>query len=148
MVKKEGVMDNQSPAMTIGKLAEALNLNIETIRYYQREGLVKEPAKRSNGYRYYSMEHMSRIMFIIRAKELGFTLSEIKEIFQINTVKKATCLDVIPKVQEKIKEIDQKIKDLNKIKSSLKQLQGACEIGEEEMKKFSMMDCFMNECKC
>lgn len=141
-------MSSQENTMTIGKLADALDINIETIRFYQREGLVEEPSKRSNGYRYYGIEHMSRIMFIKRAKELGFTLNEIKEILQINIRKKATCHDVIPKVEEKIKEIDQKIKDLNKIKSSLKNLRVACNIGEEEMKKFSMMDCFINECKC
>jgi len=141
-------MSEQLNTMTIGKLAEALDINIETVRFYQREGLVKEPAKRSNGYRYYGLEHMSRIMFIKRAKELGFTLNEIKEFLQINTARKSTCLDVISKVEEKISEIDHKIKDLNKIKSSLKELRGACNLGEEEMKKFSMMDCFMNECKC
>jgi MerR family mercuric resistance operon transcriptional regulator len=134
--------------MTIGKLAESLAINIETIRYYHREGLVKEPAKRSNGYRYYGVEHYSRILFIKKAKELGFTLSEIKGFLQINTWKRANCSDVIPKVEEKILEIDNKINDLMQIKSSLLKLRSACDLGEEEMKKFSMMDCFINDCKC
>lgn len=141
-------MDNQIKTMTIGKLAESLDINVETIRYYQREGLVKQPAKRNNGYRYYGLEHLSRIMFIKRAKDLGFTLNEIKEFLHINAWKKASCIDVIPKVEDKILEIEQKIKDLNKIKNSLKKLRSACDLGEEEMKKFSMMDCFINDCKC
>lgn len=141
-------MDDQPQLMTIGKLANALEINVETIRYYQREGLIKEPVKRNNGFRYYGIDHLSRIMFIKRAKELGFTLNEIKDFLHINTTKKATCADVTPRVDEKIKEIDQKISDLNKIKSSLKKLRTSCGIGEEEMKKFSMMDCFINDCKC
>lgn len=141
-------METKIEKMTIGKLATTLEVNVETIRFYHREGLVKEPAKGINGYRYYGLEHLSRLMFIKRAKELGFTLNEIKEFLNINTWKKATCLDVIPKVEEKLNEIDQKIKDLNKIKSSLKKLRSACDLGEEEMKRFSMMDCFINDCKC
>ncbi len=141
-------MEPNFEKMTIGKLANILNINSETIRYYHREGLVKEPAKRLNGYRYYGIEHYSRILFIKKAKELGFTLNEIKGFLQINTWRKASCHDVKPKVEEKILEIDQKINDLKQIKSSLLKLKSACDLGEEEMKKFSMMDCFINECKC
>lgn len=141
-------METNFEKVTIGKLAELLEINVETIRYYHREGLVKEPAKRTSGFRYYGIEQYSRILFIKKAKELGFTLNEIKEFLQINTTRKASCADVIPKVEEKIIEIDKKINDLKNIKSSLVKLRGACNISEEEMKKFSMLDCFMNECKC
>lgn len=134
--------------MTISKLASSLEINPQTIRFYHREGLVKEPTKRLNGYRYYGPEHYSRILFIKKAKELGFTLNEIKDFLHINTWKKASCSDVIPKVELKIHEIDKKINDLKKIKSSLTNLRSACDLGEEEMKKFSMMDCFINDCKC
>lgn len=141
-------MQTTDEKMTIGKLAGALDINIETIRFYHREGLIKMPAKSVNGYRYYGLDHLSRLVFIKRAKELGFTLSEIKEFLNINTWKKATCFDVIPKVEEKISEIDQKIADLKQIKKSLNQLRGACDLGDEEMKKFSMIDCFLADCKC
>lgn len=141
-------MNNDFEKMTIGKLANALDVNIETIRFYHREGLVKEPAKRSNGYRYYGIEHFSRIMFIKRAKELGFTLNEIKEFLHLNTQRRASCADVLPKVEEKISELDKKINDLKQIKSSLQKLKSACGISEEEMKKFNMLECFMNDCKC
>lgn len=141
-------MQTNNEKMTIGKLANALEINVETIRFYHREGLVQMPAKRMNGYRYYGLEHLSRLVFIKRAKELGFTLNEIKEFLNINTWKKATCFDVLPRVEEKISEIDQKIADLKTIKKSLIQLQSACNLGDEEMKKFSMIDCFLSECKC
>lgn len=141
-------MEQVFEKMTIGKLAGALSLNVETIRFYHREGLIKEPAKRINGYRYYGLEHLSRLLFIKKAKELGFTLNEIKDFLHINTWKKASCADVIPKVEEKIDEIEKKINDLQQIKLALSKLRSACDQGEEEMKKFSMMDCFINECKC
>lgn len=141
-------MEQSFTPLTIGKLAEQLGINVETVRFYEREGLIKQPVKRGSGFRYYGLEHISRLVFIKRAKELGFTLNEIKEFLTLNTWRKASCADVIPKVEEKISEIDQKIADLNQIKTSLKQLRGACDLGEEEMKKFSMMDCFLNECKC
>lgn len=141
-------MEKELYSVTIGKLADALNINIETVRYYQREGLIKEPAKRNNGYRYYGIEHFSKILFIKRAKELGFTLSEIKDFLNLNTQKKATCSIVTTRVDEKINEIDKKINDLNIIKASLKKLRGACDIGDDEMKKVNIIDCFINDCKC
>ena len=138
----------QAPSLTIGKLADKLGINLETIRFYQREGLIKEPAKRNNGFRYYSDDHLAKITFILKAKELGFTLSEIKEFLQINSQRKASCADVTLKVNQKLSEIDKKIEDLNKIKSGLKKLKSACNISEDEMKKYNLMDCFINDCKC
>ncbi len=138
----------QTSSLTIGKLADKLGINLETIRFYQREGLIKEPAKRNNGFRYYNDDHLAKITFILKAKELGFTLSEIKDFLQINSQRKASCAEVTLKVNHKLSEIDKKIEDLNKIKSGLKKLKSACNISEEEMKKYNLMDCFINDCKC
>ena len=137
-----------SPSFTIGKLADRLGINLETIRFYQREGLIKEPAKRTNGYRYYNEDHLAKITFILKAKELGFTLNEIKEFLQINSQRKVSCAEVTLKVNQKLSEIDKKIDDLNKIKSGLKKLKLACNISEDEMKKYNLMECFINDCKC
>ncbi len=134
--------------MTIGKLAEMVDINLETIRFYQREGILKEPAKRANGYRYYSEDHALRLTFIKRAKDLGFTLKEIKELFEMNTKSRATCGFVKTRAEEKINEIDQKIDDLKRIKSSLQDLTRACDSGSAEMKLYRVMDCFDTNCKC
>jgi len=134
--------------MTIGKLAERVEVNLETIRFYQREGILKEPAKRANGYRYYNDDDALRLNFIKKAKELGFTLKEIKELFEMNTKTRATCSYVKKRALDKVDEIDQKISDLKQIKSSLMELSKACDAGSSEMKQFRVMDCFDVNCKC
>ncbi len=132
--------------VTIGKLAELAGVNLETIRFYQREGILKEPAKKSNGYRYYNEDHLARITFIKKVKELGFSLKEIKELLEINTKPRATCDLVKEKVAKKILEIDEKINDLKQIKQSLTTLSCACDESSDEMKKIKVMDCFEKKC--
>lgn len=134
--------------ITIKKLAEIVDINPETIRFYHREGILKEPPKRANGYRYYNADHALRLNFIKRAKDLGFTLKEIKEFFDINQKSRATCSTVKGKAEDKIREIDQKIEDLMQIKQSLQNLCTACDVGSEEMKQYRVMDCFDASCKC
>lgn len=134
--------------ITIGKLAEQVGVNVETIRFYHREGILKEPAKRANGYRYYNEDHALRLNFIKKAKDLGFTLKEIKELFEMNQKSRATCSNVKTKAENKIIEIDQKIEDLKQIKKSLQELIVACDVGSAEMKQVRVMDCFDASCKC
>lgn len=132
--------------ITIGKLAELVDVNVETIRFYHREGILKEPAKRANGYRYYNEDDASKITFIKKVKELGFSLKEIKELLEINTKPRSTCNLVKEKVANKISEIDQKINDLKQVKKSLEALSCACDAGSDEMKKVKVMDCFESNC--
>ncbi len=134
--------------ITIKKLAELVDINPETIRFYHREGILKEPAKRANGYRYYNEDHALRLNFIKRAKDLGFTLKEIKDLFEMNQKSRATCATVKVKAENKIEEIDQKIADLMQIKKSLQDLCRACDVGSAEMKQYRVMDCFDASCKC
>lgn len=132
--------------LTIGKLAELTQVNVETIRYYHREGILKEPVKRANGYRYYGEEYVAKIIFIKKVKELGFSLKEIKELLEINSKPKTTCSLVKNKVEAKINEIDEKIEDLKKIRQSLSRLSCACDESSDEMKKIKVMDCFEKNC--
>lgn len=132
--------------ITIGKLAELAHVNTETIRYYQREGILKEPAKKANGYRFYEMDYVTKISFIKKAQELGFSLKEIKSMLEINSQKKVTCSIVKKKVEEKISEIDQKIEDLQKIRQTLSKLSCACDESSDEMKRIKVMDCFDPNC--
>jgi MerR family copper efflux transcriptional regulator len=67
------------PTMTIGRLAKQAGVNIDTIRYYERNGLIPEPLRRASGYRQYGVGDLRRLRFILRAKDLGFTLAEIGE---------------------------------------------------------------------
>jgi len=112
---------------TIGRVASATGIGVETIRFYEREGLIPEPPRRESGYRQYPPTTIDRVRFIKRAKELGFTLSEIKELLNLSVGVKATCADVKYKANEKIKEVDAKIADLKRIKQALKQLTNQCQ---------------------
>lgn len=109
--------------MTIGFLAKAAEVNIETIRYYQRIGLVTEPTKPSQGYRHYPIETLTRIKFIKRAQQLGFSLAEIAELLELGEGK---CADVRQRAEEKLGQIDHQIKDLKNLRKTLSELIKAC----------------------
>ena len=111
-------------ALTIGFLAKAAEVNIETIRYYQRIGLITEPDKPASGYRIYPTDTLKRIKFIKRAQQLGFSLSEIAELLQLG---EGNCADVRQRAEEKRAHIDQQISDLNNLRNTLSELISACQ---------------------
>ena len=114
-------------ALKIGEVAKRSEVGIETIRYYERQGLLAEPERRPSGYRQYDESVVSRLQFIRNAKELGFTLAEIKELlglwFDVNT----KCVHVRQRAEQKITNIEEKIRSLQKMKRSLKKIINQCE---------------------
>ena len=112
--------------LTTSKVAERANVNIHTVRYYEKRGLLPEPPRTSSGYRQYGPEHVSHIRFIKRAQDLGFTLKEIRELLDLRAVPGAGS-DVRAKTAEKVREIDGKIHDLQQIREKLVELASACE---------------------
>ena len=135
--------------ITIGKLAEMSGVGVETVRFYQRKELLREP-KAQSGFRTYSEEDAKRIVFIKRAQDLGFTLSEVKELLELNTKPRMTCGAVKNKTTTKIKEIEEKIADLSRMKASLEQLACACDESQDQIRQFKVQECFdvgLN-CKC
>ena len=126
--------------MTIGKLAGQSGVNVETIRFYERKGILKRP-KRIGAFRQYSKDYINQIRFIKRSQELGFTLNEVKELINLQVNKDSRCSDVLSKTEDKIREIDQKIKDLKKMKNSLKELAECC-IDDD----YLLSDCPIFEC--
>ena len=112
--------------MTIGKLAKQCGVGVETIRFYEREGLIEEPQRRDSGYRQYPEETARRVRFIKRAKELGFTLKEIRELLALRIRPEATCGDVRHQAEAKIADIEQRIVMLQKMKQALARLTVAC----------------------
>lgn len=133
-------------AFTIGKLAQASDVNTETIRFYEREGLIKQPSK-NGSFRVYPKEYVSRIRFIKRSQELGFTLREAKELLNLKIKNHAKCSDVLVKTELKIDEIDQKINDLKKMKKALKGLAACCVDRDIPLSDCPILDCFTKE-KC
>lgn len=135
--------------ITIGKLAEMSGVGVETVRFYQRKELLREP-KAQSGFRTYNEEDAQRIVFIKRAQDLGFTLGEVKELLELNTKPRMTCGTVKIKTTAKIKEIEKKIADLNRMKASLEKLACACDASQDNIKQYKVQECFdvgLN-CKC
>lgn len=102
--------------LTIGQVAKAAGVNVETVRYYQRVGLIDEPARPPQGYRRYPAATVSRIRFIKRAQELGFTLNEIRELLRLDAM---ACDDARGIAEKKHAEIQQRITDLEAIQGEL-----------------------------
>ena len=97
--------------LTVGKLAKAGGIGVETVRYYEKRCLLPEPERLPSGYRVYSEETINRVRFIKRAQELGFTLEEISELLALTDNLGADCADIRDRAQDKITEIKGKMND-------------------------------------
>jgi MerR family transcriptional regulator, copper efflux regulator len=113
-------------AMRIGEVSKRAKVGIETIRYYEREGLLNEPERRPSGFRQYDECVIARLQFIRRAKELGFTLGEIRELLGL-WFENAKCAHVRQRAKEKMKDVEVKIAALQQMKQSLCRLIRTCE---------------------
>jgi len=113
--------------LTIGKLAKQVGVGIETVRFYERQGLIDPPPRTDSNYRIYPEDEVARLKFIKRAKSLGFTLHEIKELLFLRHDPHATKADIKDRTLAKIKDIEEKISDLTRIKTSLEHLASACD---------------------
>lgn len=120
--------------MTIGKLAKEAGVGVETIRFYERKELIKRAAK-DGAFRQYPREEVSRVRFIKRAQELGFTLRELKDLLDIQFKRKLTGSQVKERAQEKLKEIRSKIDDLKRMEKSLMELSRLCGEGEQAIRE-------------
>jgi MerR family transcriptional regulator, copper efflux regulator len=118
--------EHPAPSLTIGRLARAAGVGVETVRFYERQGLLAEPARRSSGYRHYGEAAVARLQFIRRAKDLGFTLSEIKSLLELRRDPTSTAADVRRQARQKIEEIDQKLSSLQQIRAALMRLVNEC----------------------
>ncbi len=112
--------------LTIGELANRSRVNLETIRYYEREKLLPAPPRLQSGYRSFPSESVKRIRFIKQAQELGFSLKEIKELLELQIDPSSTGGDVRKRAEAKIADIEAKIKTLSAMKKALTQLTSAC----------------------
>jgi MerR family mercuric resistance operon transcriptional regulator len=113
-------------ALTIGEIAKQADVGVETIRFYEREGLLRQPPRTRSGYRQYSPDTIRRVRFIRRAKELGFTLKEISELLSLRVDTDRTCAEVRTIAQTKINDIEGKIGELQRIAAVLNRLARAC----------------------
>jgi MerR family mercuric resistance operon transcriptional regulator len=115
-------MDN----LTTGQLAKQANVNLETIRYYERRGLLPEPPRNESGHRRYPIDALRRTEFIKRTQSLGFSLNEISDLLFLRIEAGTTCADVKTRVREKIIDVQEKIVDLKDIEQALILLADKC----------------------
>lgn len=128
-------------SLTIGKVAKLAGVGIETIRFYEREGIIEEPARRASGYREYELEIVTRLHFIKRAQELGFSLKEISQLLKLQTTSKQTCAEVKRRAEAKLGEIEAKIRDLKRMQKVLRQVTVAC-VASKPIEDCPILKCF------
>ncbi|MGH9362338.1 MAG: MerR family transcriptional regulator [Thermoanaerobaculia bacterium] len=115
--------------LTIGKLAREAGVGVETVRFYEREGLVVEPPRGASGYRHYAPETVTRLQFIRHAKELGFSLAEIRELLSLRASPEASCDDVRRQIRGKIAAVQEKRRALARLQRVLEELAETCVAG-------------------
>ena len=127
-------------AMTIGKLALAAGVGVETIRYYERSGFLPKPERLASGYRVYSKASVNKVRFIKEAQALGFTLKEITDLLGLTDDPDADCATVNKKARAKLSEIDEKIRRLKAMRTSLNKLAKYCPADEQPLSECSIIN--------
>jgi MerR family mercuric resistance operon transcriptional regulator len=112
--------------MKIGELARKAGVSVETVRFYEREGLLQPPQRRESGYRDYPLESLGPLRFIRHAKEFGFTLPEIQELLALRSSAEAPCSDVKRRIESKIADVRRRILSLEQLESMLANLAASC----------------------
>ena len=118
-------METHSP-LTIGAVAKRAGVPIDTIRYYEREGLLPEPLRRASGYRSYGESAVAQLRFIRRAKELGFTLEEIRELLALSRDRQRGVTAVKKRAQQRLAAIEARIAELQRVRDGLVELVASC----------------------
>ena len=114
-------------ALTIGKVAKAANVHVETLRYYERRGLVPKPPRSLSLYRHYPESTVRRVRFVRHAQALGFSLREIRELLSLRAAPTARCADVKRRADIKLRDIEEKIRALQAMHRALKRLVSQCD---------------------
>src|SRR5215831_1820760 len=130
--------DAGSKPMTIGQVAKLAGVGVETIRFYEREGLLNKPKRKQSGYRMFENEAVNRIRFIKSVKELGFSLKEIRELLFLRVDSRSTATEVKKRVDSKIDQIDRRIYDLKKVRNALAQLSRS--VGKRTLSENPLLD--------
>ena len=112
--------------MKIGDLARATGTKVETIRYYEAEGLLPRPARSTSNYRVYDRAHLDRLSFIRRSRDLGFTLNQVRTLLRLADDREGPCADVDAITAEHVAEIDRKLADLRALRGELMRRLDSC----------------------
>ncbi|WP_296167519.1 helix-turn-helix domain-containing protein [uncultured Brevundimonas sp.] len=113
--------------LTIGRLAEQAGVNLETIRYYERIGLMPEPARSTGGHRSYDPEHLKRLLFIRRTRDLGFGTGVIRELISLSQPGQAVCREVKEIAEQQLSLVEERIRTLTELEGRLRAAVIACD---------------------
>ena len=116
--------------MGIGEMSRQTGVGIETIRYFEKIGMMPAPGRSEGGNRQYTNDHLQRLFFINRSRQIGFSQSEIKTLLSMVDAKDVTCAEVHSITVEHIRDIKQKIRDLRKLEKVLTQMANECSRGD------------------
>ncbi len=122
-----------------GELARRCGVNPETIRYYEKRGLLPRARRSPSNYRIFGEDAVRRVRFVMRAKELGFTLAEIRELLALRAAPGARCADVLHRAKEKIRDIDGKLRTLRAMRKALVDLIAECR-GREPIRECPILE--------
>ena len=120
-------MSMDTKSLTIGRLAKQAGVNLETVRFYERRGLLPRPPRSASGYRLFPAEAARRLKFIRRAQELGFSLAEVAELLSLRVSRRTTSAEIRARAEAKIADIEAKMKSLESIKETLGKLTKVCD---------------------
>ena len=112
--------------LTAGRVAKAAEINVETLRFYEKRGLLPQPSRTASNYRIYSDEDVKRVRFVKQAQQLGFSLNEIDELLNLRSQPGASSGEVCDRAKSKIRDIEQKIESLQRIRDTLNELVLQC----------------------
>jgi len=130
---------------TIGQVAREAGVGVETVRFYEREGLLEQPTRRQSGYRQFESEAIDRLRFIKQAQRLGFTLREVRELLALRLDPQATRKEVRDRAVAKVADIDQRIAELKRMKKALEPLIKACD-GQGSLEGCPILDAIETPC--
>jgi Hg(II)-responsive transcriptional regulator len=112
--------------LKVGEVAKRAGVNLQTIHYYERRGLLPRPPRTESNYRAYPTEAVLRVRFVKRAQELGFTLKEIKDLLSLRAAPRTRCADVRVRAETKVRDIDDRVRTLEAMRKALTKLIGEC----------------------
>lgn len=114
-------------SLRIGEVAERMGVSTQTIRYYERRGLLQRPQRSASGYRQYDRSTLDRLRFVRRAQRLGFSLAEIGELLELHARRDDQCADVRTQIDIKLDDVESRLRDLQRMRAALQELREECE---------------------
>ncbi len=130
--------------LKIGQVATECGVSVDTLRYYERLGLLPRAARTQSGYRLYDPRVIERLRFIKRAQSFGFTLEEIKQLLQLPTAEPRTCAEVLQVIARKLEDLDRRYEEIKRLRRELSAYKAECERAVAGRKSCPVIEDFLH----